>query len=151
MTSTSNRTFAVPLALALATALAACAQPAGEPAAEEVAVDDSAPAGSIREVSVAEAGALIAADPGVTVLDVRTPGEFAEGHIEGAVNVDLRNPAFAEELAKLDPEGSYLLHCKSGTRSTQALEVMKEQGFDDVAHMSEGFDSWKASGLATAR
>lgn len=154
MKSTSNTAMASPLVLGIAIAaglaVTGCAQQADASAAEGAAIEESAPSSSIRDVSVAKADALIA-DAAVTVLDVRTPGEFAEGHIEGAVNVDLRAEDFAEQLAKLDPDQTYLLHCKSGARSAQALEVMKEQGFDDVAHMNDGFDAWAASGKAVAR
>lgn len=148
---TSTRTTALALTLTLAAVLGGCAPAMGEAVAEETQSEEVAPASSIRNVSVAEADALIGGDAPVTVLDVRTPGEFAAGHIEGAVNVDFRSPDFAEQLAKLDPGQTYVLHCKSGTRSAQALEVMKEQGFADIAHMNEGFDGWQESGKAIAR
>lgn len=106
---------------------------------------------AVRDVSVAEADALVKGGSRIVVLDVRTPGEFAQGHIKGAVNLDFRNPDFAERLARLDPEKSYLLHCKSGARSAGALAIMKQQGFGDIAHLREGFDGWKASGKAFTR
>jgi len=141
------------LAAALTIALAACSQdPSGAVQAQAQAAEEpAAPVSSIRDVTVAEADALIASEAPVTIIDVRTPGEFAEGHIEGAANINLRDPDFAEQIAALDPEGSYVLHCKSGARSARALEIMKEQGFADIAHMSEGFDGWQASGKAVVQ
>ena len=105
---------------------------------------------SIRDVSVEEASALIADQNAVTVLDVRTPGEFEAGHIEGAVNVDAMSETFIEDLAKLDKGATYVLHCKSGARSARALEAMKAAGFSSIAHMNGGFDGWTGAGLPVA-
>jgi len=111
---------------------------------------DSQPAANIRDVSIAEASALIASEgageAGVTVLDVRRPEEFADGHIAGAVNVNVMADDFVDQLADLDPDARYVLHCKSGARSAKALEVLKQRGFTNVAHMNEGFDGWQAAG-----
>lgn len=105
----------------------------------------------VRDVSVSEASELIAGKDAVVVLDVRTPGEFSEGHIAGAINVDVRSEDFAEQLAKLDRGSTYVLHCKSGARSTRALATMQEQGFEDIAHMTGGFDAWTEAGLEQAQ
>jgi len=136
----------------LASGMAGCSQPPTRTVSE----NDSAAAASaarvaVREVSIAEAKTLISSAAPLTVLDVRTPGEFAEGHIEGAVNLDFTSPDFVDQLARLDRDGAYLLHCKSGARSAKALATMKEAGFGEVAHMSKGFDAWKASGLPVAQ
>ncbi|MEE4152830.1 MAG: rhodanese-like domain-containing protein [Erythrobacter sp.] len=134
-------------ACAMAVAIAVFSAAIPEPADKAVA----APLAAVRDVSVAEADALVRSGAKLIVLDVRTPGEFARSHIAGAVNLDFSSPDFAERLAQLDPDARYLLHCKSGTRSAAALAVMREQGFRDIAHMSKGFDAWRTAGMAVAR
>ncbi len=137
-------------AIAFSAGLAGCSGASDE--APEPSDNVSSPQiGAVRDVSVSEASELIAGGDAVVVLDVRTPGEFSEGHIEGAVNVDVRSEDFAEQLAKLDRGSTYVLHCKSGARSTRALAVMEEQGFENIAHMTGGFDAWKEAGLEQAQ
>ena len=102
---------------------------------------------SIRNVSVAEARALIDSEAAITVLDVRTPAEYEEGHIKGAVNLDAMSEDFAERVAKLKKDEAYLIHCRSGRRSAAALETMRAAGFETVAHMNEGVNGWTQAGL----
>ena len=73
-----------------------------------------------------------AVDSGATVIDVRTPAEFDEGHVDGAVNIDVTAPDFEDRLAELDPEASYVVYCRSGSRSADAAARMREAGFTDV-------------------
>lgn len=129
--------------------LAGCSGAADESAS---ATDtNSAIVSYYSEISATEAADLITNSPDLVVIDVRTPEEFAQGHIEGAINVNLQAENFVEELTKLDRADGYLLHCKSGARSAKALEVMKEQDFKSVAHMADGFDGWQAAGLEVAQ
>lgn len=72
----------------------------------------------------------VAAD--AVVVDVRTPAEFAEGHLEGAVNIDLQSGSFEQQIAALPADGSYLVYCRSGNRSAQAVGIMAELGFEAV-------------------
>jgi len=105
-----------------------------------------APASSnIRDISIDEANALLTAEEGAVVLDVRTPAEFEAGHIDGAVNADFLGDDFAKSIADLDRDTTYILHCKSGSRSTRAVEVLKSEGFTSVAHLTDGYDGWKAA------
>ncbi|MEO0464449.1 MAG: rhodanese-like domain-containing protein [Pseudomonadota bacterium] len=144
-----------PLGLAVSLSLGACSgAPDGgaqAPQQSEVTAETSAQAGSLRDVSITEASALVSGGSSVVVLDVRTPEEFADGHIEGAVNVDFLGDDFAEQLSRLDPAATYVLHCKSGGRSKKALEVLKEQSFTDVAHMTDGYDGWVAAEQAVTK
>jgi len=82
-------------------------------------------------------------------LDVRTPEEFAEGHIDGAILVDFYDDDFAEQLAQLDPDVPYLLYCRSGNRSGQTRAILSELGFTDVADVDGGIVSWTGQGLPT--
>jgi rhodanese-related sulfurtransferase len=131
------------LALAFGCGLTACAD---DSSAHEAAPQSVAQGtGSIRDIGVAEVDGLLSQEEGAVVLDVRTPQEFEAGHIDGAVNVDFLSDDFAEVIAELDRDTTYILHCKSGSRSTKALEVMQEQGFISVAHLTAGYDGWKAA------
>jgi len=85
------------------------------------------------------------------VLDVRTPDEFAKGHIEGAKNLDFTENSFEGALAALDKKQPVLLHCASGARSTSSLKVFKKLGFEKVTHLDGGFNAWKSAGLPVAK
>lgn len=104
----------------------------------------------IRLVSATE-GAAIQADPpsDLVILDVRTPEEFAEAHLEGATMIDFYKDDFADQLAELDPSVPYLLYCRSGNRSGQTTAIMEDLGFADVADIDGGILSWAEAGHAT--
>jgi rhodanese-related sulfurtransferase len=68
-----------------------------------------------------------------TVIDVRTPGEFAQAHVVGALNIDVEGPDFADRIAELDPDEPYLVYCRSGNRSALAAAQMAEAGIADIA------------------
>jgi len=90
-------------------------------------------------------------DPGFVLLDVRTPKEFGEGRIEGAVMVDYMSPSFRDEIGKLDRGKTYLVYCRTGNRSQGALKVMRGLGFRNVLHLSGGITKWKEAGFPTTR
>ena len=70
---------------------------------------------------------------GAVVVDVRTPAEFAEGHLEGAVNIDVENQVdFAAALISLPKDQPYVVYCRSGNRSAAATQQMVGAGFTDV-------------------
>jgi rhodanese-related sulfurtransferase len=66
------------------------------------------------------------------IIDVRTPAEFAEGHVEGSINLDLESGQFEDELPNLDPAQPYIVYCRSGRRSGVAVEIMKASGFTQI-------------------
>jgi phage shock protein E len=82
----------------------------------------------------------------VTVLDVRTHGEFTAGHIAGATNVDFLAGDFAEKATKLDRQKTYLVHCGSGRRSTNCLPQLQRLGFTNLVHLDGGLKGWEAAG-----
>lgn len=70
---------------------------------------------------------------GAVVVDVRTPAEFAEGHLEGAVNIDVEDQVdFAAALISLPKDQPYVVYCRSGNRSAAATQQMVDAGFTDV-------------------
>lgn len=82
----------------------------------------------------------------VTVVDVRSPEEYKEGHITGAKNMDFFTEDFAGELDKLDKSKPYLVHCASGKRSTSSLKVFEKLGFKNLFHLDGGINAWKEAG-----
>lgn len=114
--------------------------------------DGGSPSGSTTAVVNVDAtkGASLATDPAYNVIDVRTPSEFAAGHLSVAVNIDFESSSFDSEIGKLDKSANYLVYCRSGNRSTQATAKMAAAGFTHVTNVSGGgFDALKAAGAAT--
>lgn len=105
---------------------------------------------SANNLSVDEFSAK-AAKPGVVTLDVRTPGEFAEGYIEGARLIDFQSGNFENEIASLDKNATYAVYCRSGNRSGQAVKVMQDAGFTNVFNMNGGVIDWVNAGLPLVR
>jgi len=117
-----------------------------------VAVIGAAGAGADegRNVGLGEAQALIRKNIGnrdFVVLDVRTPGEFAQGHLQGAVLVDYLSPGFRGEMAGLDKTKTYLVYCRTGNRSVSAMGILSELGFHSTYHLEGGITRWLQEGL----
>lgn len=77
------------------------------------------------------------------ILDVRTPSEFARGHIPGAVNIDWNGKDFTENVAALDKSHTYLVHCASGVRSVKACQKMEKLNFTNLYNLEGGFKAWE--------
>lgn len=101
--------------------------------------------------ATAFAAAVDEGPDGLVVLDVRTPGEFSEGHISGAVNIDFYEPSFGTDLDRLDKDVPYALYCRTGNRSGQALDMMRDLGFTDVRELSGGIVAWLEAGQPIER
>ena len=86
-------------------------------------------------------------EAGVVTLDVRTPAEFAEGHIEGARLIDFQSGNFESEIAGLDKEATYAVYCRSGNRSGQAVAIMHDAGFHNVYNLEGGVIDWANEGM----
>jgi rhodanese-related sulfurtransferase len=83
----------------------------------------------------------------IVVLDVRTKEEFEQGHISGAQNIDFNNTAaFNEYVSQLDASKKYLIYCRSGNRSGQALKIMQDQGFTQITNLDGGIQAWQSAG-----
>ena len=87
------------------------------------------------------------AQAGVITLDVRTPGEFNLGHIEGAQLIDFQSGNFENEILALDKNATYAVYCRSGNRSGQAVKVMHDAGFHNVYNLNGGVIDWANAGL----
>ena len=87
------------------------------------------------------------AEVGVITLDVRTPGEFMVGHIQGAINIDVEGLKFETEIAQLDKSATYAVYCHSGRRSAIAVETMHHNGFNSLFNLTNGIADWQANNL----
>jgi rhodanese-related sulfurtransferase len=101
---------------------------------------------SVIDLSVTEFSSK-AAEAGVITLDVRTPGEYAEGHLEGARLIDFQSGNFENEISTLDKNATYAVYCRSGNRSSQAVKVMHDAGFHNVYNLNGGVIDWANAGL----
>lgn len=84
-----------------------------------------------------------------TIIDVRTPEEFAAGHLPGAINIDFHDPNFKSNLRQLDRHNEYAIYCRSGNRSSDALALMRSLGFTEVRELANGISGWAATGRDT--
>lgn len=85
------------------------------------------------------------------ILDVRTPDEYATGHIDGAILADVSDASFASRVAGLDRSATYFVYCRSGNRSAAATSFMIEQGFTSVFELDGGVIAWSNEDLPLVR
>ena len=81
------------------------------------------------------------------LLDVRTPEEFCQGHISGAVNLDISSPSIMQDIIKLDSTKIYIVYCRSGGRSQMASLLMEQRGLQ-VVNSKVGMLHWVKDGLS---
>ncbi len=101
------------------------------------------PTAKSGNVKVEKAQEMVA-ESEVVILDVRTPNEYENGHLENAQLVNYNAPDFESQLEDLDKEKSYLVYCHSGNRSGKAFRKMKEMGFEKVYNLEGGISAWQA-------
>ena len=123
------------LAVATGTSLAACTSP-------DTVGGDTLDANGFSD---------LVAKPGVVVLDVRTPAEYADGHLKDAMNLDVNAPEFGRQVSALDKAATYAVYCRSGSRSATALKLMKQTGIKEAYHLAGGIGSWQSAGYAVVR
>ena len=85
------------------------------------------------------------------VLDVRTKEEYASGHIEDSINIDIRQPSFLGEIDALPKDKKCIVYCQSGGRAGAALDIMKKRGFENVCNLKGGITEWKEKGMPVIR
>lgn len=131
--------------LGLGGAVAGCAQDAPDPGVSVVQGLDRLDAPTFAERMD---------DPGTVLLDVRTPEEYAAGHLPGAVRVDLVGADAAtvdEVVAGLDEDAAYGLYCADGRRSFAAMTLLRARGFEQVFDLEGGTRSWRQYGGTLTR
>jgi rhodanese-related sulfurtransferase len=88
--------------------------------------------------------------PDTVVLDVRTPAEFAQGHLQNALNIDIENAGFLAQLSQIDKTKTYAVYCHSGNRSGAALQQMQQMGFAEAYDLAGGINAWENAGGAVS-
>lgn len=97
------------------------------------------------EINSKQASTLLQNDKKLVVLDVRTPEEFNNGHIKGAVNIDIRQPDAFSKIDKLNRKATYIVHCRTNHRSGIAVDYMMKSGFKNVFQMMDGYPGWEGN------
>ncbi len=90
-------------------------------------------------------------DADVVLLDIRTPGEYESGHIDGAVLMDYYAHDFADRIKALDWDKTYLIYCRSGNRSGRSLTIFRHLGFTRTFHLDTGIKGWLHHGYKVVR
>ena len=136
-------------ALALTLAVSGCSSDSASDSASESVVQTAdgtvAPPETPVRVGVTDFADVIAS-PDVTIVDVRTPEEFAQGHIEGAVNIPVEYADFTDQVSQLDADSTYAVYCRSGNRSQTAVDQMSGVGVNGIYELESGTNGWAAAG-----
>jgi phage shock protein E len=93
----------------------------------------------------------VSEETGTVLVDVRTPEEFVSGHLDGAMNVPAEAVDFDQLIAELDREQTYVVYCRSGRRSQQAVSLMQEAGFTRLIDLGSLENAQKYTGLGVVR
>lgn len=99
------------------------------------------------EVNSKEVNTMLQKDKKLIVLDVRTVDEFNDGHIKGAINIDIKQPDALSKIDKLDHNAKYIVHCRTNHRSKIAADHMVQSGFKNVYQMMDGITGWNQNSL----
>lgn len=121
------RGFSVVVAAVLAAVVAFAAEPVVAPVTQDALVERQ------RQ-----------ADAGLVVLDVRSPGEFAAGHVPGAINIP--HDRIGERFAEVPRDKDVVLYCQSGRRAGIAAQALAAQGYTRLFHLEGDIAAWKANG-----
>lgn len=127
------------------------AETAENPAQVTVEQQETLTAGGVKTIRSAETKTLLEKQKDVVVIDVRTPEEFAEGHLENALHLNKYEAGFDAKIKALDRNKPYLLYCAAGGRSGDATRQMQQLGFKQVYDATEGFESLKTAGIPVAK
>ena len=85
----------------------------------------------------------------VIVVDARTPDEYNTSHLENSVMVDFKADDFREKITKLPKNKTICVYCRSGNRSGQTMEILKQEGYLRVYNLKGGITAWQEKGLKT--
>ena len=98
----------------------------------------------MSNLSQTEWAKALTKQPEAVILDVRTEEEFESGYIPNAKNIDLRmGPGFIDEINILEKNKSYYVYCRSGARSAQAVQLMRDLGFNETYNLLGGILDWE--------
>ena len=103
---------------------------------------------ALGTTACASPGEPVVLDESTVIIDVRTADEFASGHLDGAINIDVQEATFDTLVSELDPDASYIVYCRSGNRSGAAIDRMTELGFTDLTNGGGVENASQLTGLA---
>ena len=95
-----------------------------------------------EDVNALTFNTLITETPNAVIIDVRTPAEFKQNAIKGAINIDAMSSNFAQKISELDTSKTYFVYCRSGNRSGSACKLMGNAGFESLYNLSGGLMRW---------
>jgi len=95
-------------------------------------------------ISQEQAKELLESDKDIVLLDVRTPDECAEGIIPGAVQMDFLSDDFEIDALSLSEDDTYLIYCRSGNRSTKAMNHLRTLNIYKIYELEGGYKKWLA-------
>lgn len=98
------------------------------------------------QISLAQLRARLATDPAPLVLDVRTPTEWANGHIDGAWHVPLAE--LQQRVAEVPTDREVAVICRTSNRSASAVSILRQSGHDRLVHVLGGMSAWEPAGAA---
>lgn len=99
----------------------------------------------VQKVSSEQFSQKINAEKG-QLVDVRTPKEYKEGHIQNAVNINVYDQDFEQRINKLDKDKIVYVYCRAGGRSADAVETIKALGFKNIVELDGGTNAWTEAG-----
>ena len=99
------------------------------------------------DVTVEDAKSLIESRPNLIILDVRTQEEYDDGHIEGALLIPVSE--LENRLDELEKNSEILVYCRTGNRSSTAVNILKQNGFTKIFHLADGITAWIKAGYDT--
>ena len=97
---------------------------------------------SLIELGPSEFSQKLNEDTNAILIDVRTHGEYTDGHIPNSILINIYEPTFIDDIQKLDRNKNYYLYCRSGSRSYYVGQFMMKQGFKNVYNLSSGILNW---------
>ncbi|WP_051316095.1 rhodanese-like domain-containing protein [Algoriphagus vanfongensis] len=125
--------------------LYSCGEPKQQTSQE---IDSSQEIAPIQVLTAAEFKSQVDHKAGI-LIDVRTPGEVAQGKIAGATNLDINSPEFEQEILQLPKNQDIYLYCSAGIRSQKAADLLLKNGYKQVFHLDGGLASWIEAGYLT--
>ena len=113
--------------------------------------DKSVDQDSVSVITLISPEDLNSANDNILLIDVRTPNEYASGHIQNSVNIDYRAENFKELIQELDKNQDVYVYCKVGGRSGSAAKMMEKMGFKKVYDLDGGISNWEKKDLKTVK
>lgn len=102
---------------------------------------------TVNRLSALEVAAKIKENSNIQLLDVRTPSEYEKGHVDGAINANINNDDFKNQISSLAKDKPVIVYCLSGPRANAAAKQLRNAGFNNVVEMPGGMMEWRAKNL----